>query len=138
MIAGVNGWNYTITQGTNIVGNDSALYGQLTGQFAQLQTLWQTYRVDDVMLEFTPNTFSGSGYNSPIASIVDVGGPSLPYSTILELLTTYSRSRTLRVTDGLKPATRKLDYRNWLIQTCPQPWLITDDGSASGRQLYPD
>lgn len=115
MIAGVNGWNYTITQGANIVGNSEALYGQFSGQFAQLQTLWQTYRVDDAMLEFTPNTFSGSGFCSPIASIVDVGGQSLPNATIVELITTYSRSRTLRVTDGLKPATRKIDYRNWLV-----------------------
>jgi len=60
------------------VGNSSALYGQLTGQFDQLSTLWQTYRLDNVMMEWTPNTFSGTGFSSPTASIMDVGGETLP------------------------------------------------------------
>jgi hypothetical protein len=34
--AGTNGWNYELLQGGAGVGNRSALYGALTGQFAQL------------------------------------------------------------------------------------------------------
>jgi hypothetical protein len=32
--AGTNGWNYLLTQGSVNAGNDTALYGQLSAQFA--------------------------------------------------------------------------------------------------------
>jgi hypothetical protein len=56
------------------------------------------------MLEWTPNTFSGSGFTSPATHIVDVAGETLPVATALEIITQQSRSRTVDVTPGDKAA----------------------------------
>jgi len=61
MVAGTAGWTLTLSQGTALVGNSEGLYGQLSSQFAELATVWQTYRLDGVMLEFTPSNFAGLG-----------------------------------------------------------------------------
>jgi len=64
-----------------VAANESALYGQLSGQFNQLAQVWQTYRLDGVMLEFTPSTFAGLGQISPTSSIVDAAGLVAPVTT---------------------------------------------------------
>ena len=61
MECGTNGWNYELTQGSTTVGNGVGLYGQQTSQFAEVATIWQTFRVEGVMLEFTPSSFAGLG-----------------------------------------------------------------------------
>lgn len=40
LAAGPNGWSWTVLQAGGIVGNQSALYGQLTSQFAELAKVW--------------------------------------------------------------------------------------------------
>jgi len=67
------------------------------------------------MMEWTPNTFSGTGFSSPTTSIVDVGGETLPSSTVVEIIERYSRSRTLRVCRGDVAHVRDVNYRNWLL-----------------------
>jgi hypothetical protein len=67
------------------------------------------------MLEWTPNTFSGSGFTSPATHIVDVAGETLPVATALEIITQQSRSRTVDVTPGDKAAKRSICYKNWLL-----------------------
>jgi len=37
---GPNGWSWELKQGGAIVGNQSALYGQLASQFSQLAAVW--------------------------------------------------------------------------------------------------
>lgn len=61
MEAGTNGWSYILTQGSTFVSNNEGLYGQLSSQFAEVATVWQTYRLEGVMLEFTPSNFAGLG-----------------------------------------------------------------------------
>lgn len=48
--------------------------------------MWQTFRLDDVMLEFTPSGFQGLGYNTGTLSIVDAGGVTAPQTTAIEVL----------------------------------------------------
>jgi hypothetical protein len=126
--AGTNGWNYELLQGGVGVGNRSALYGALTGQFAQLSSLWQTYRLDGIMLEFTPSSFSGLGQAGPMASVVDAAGLTLPQPNAGDLLERFSRSRTLNVSLPEAKTVRSLNYHSWLVQTVPEPWLLTQDG----------
>lgn len=77
-----------------------------------------------------------------MASIVDAAGVALPISgsqPIGEILSRFSRSRTLSVQSPYHACRRVVNYRNWLLQTCPEPWLLTRNGlGADGRQLYPD
>ena len=84
-----------------MVGNQSALFGELTNQFAELSKVWQTYRLDHVIVEFTPSGFQGLGYNAPALSIVDAGGVPSPLSNATEILGQFSRSRTVNVTSPL-------------------------------------
>jgi hypothetical protein len=77
-----------------------------------------------------------------MASIVDAAGlvePITGTGTVGQILTRFSRSRTLEVCHPNSKVVRKVDYRNWLIQTVPEPWLLTQNGlGGDGRQLYPD
>jgi hypothetical protein len=77
-----------------------------------------------------------------MASIVDAAGLPLPVGPVdlaAQVALRFSRSRTLRVADAHAKSVRTVNYHNWLVQTVPEPWLLTQDGSAiDGRQLYPD
>jgi len=120
------------------VGNATGLYGELSDQFLQVAQSWQTFRNDGIMVEFTPSNFAGLGQASPMASIVDVAGEVVPSANVGDIITSYSRSRTLTVTSPYQKCVRKLNYHNWLVQTVPEPWLSTNGGSGvDGRQLYP-
>jgi hypothetical protein len=94
------------------------------------------------MLEFTPSSFAGEGQAAPMASIVDAAGLPLPVGPIdiaEQLAFRFSRSRTLQDDLPYCKAMRQVNYHNWLVQTCPEPWLLTQNGQAiDGRQLYPD
>lgn len=95
--------------------------------------LWQTYRLDSVMLEFTPSNFAGLGQASPMASIVDAAGVIGPVVTGIAANTIgrFSRSRTLNVTGPYAKCVRSVNYRNWLLQTVPEPWLLTQNGTGT-------
>lgn len=59
-------------------------------------------------------------------------------TSIGDVITRFSRSRTLGVTTPYSKCTRKLDYHNWMVQTVAEPYLLTQGGSGiDGRQLYP-
>jgi len=80
------------------------------------------------MLEFTPSNFAGEGQAAPMASIVDAAGLPLPVSpidTALQLAFRFSRSRTLQVALPNQKCMRQVNYHNWLVQTVPEPWLLT-------------
>lgn len=89
------------------------------------------------MLEFTPSNFAGEGQASPMASIVDAAGLVAPITgtgAVGDILTRFSRSRTLQVATPYVKCTRNLDYKNWLVQTVPEPWLLTQNGlGGDGR-----
>lgn len=52
VFAGVNGWGYSLNQGNANIGTQDFLYGDSTGQFSELATLWSTYRLDSLMVEW--------------------------------------------------------------------------------------
>lgn len=93
------------------------------------------------MVEFTPSNFAGLGQASPMASIVDAAGLVAPIQSGIaaNIVGSFSRSRTLNVCSPYHKCVRRVDYRNWLVQTVPEPWLLTQNGTGGdGRQLYPD
>lgn len=77
-----------------------------------------------------------------MASIVDAAGLALPVGSTApaaEILERFSRSRTLQVTPPTSKCVRRVNYRNWLVQTVSEPWLLTQGGTVGdGRQIYPD
>lgn len=57
-----------------------------------------------------------------------------------DLVATFSRLRSLKLQSSLSKKARLLqDYRNWIMQTCPQSYLQTVDPSSSTgeRVFYP-
>jgi hypothetical protein len=80
-----------------------------------------------VSLEFTPANFAGLGQAAPMASIVDAAGVVGPITTNVaaNVIGRFSRSRTLNVAGPYHKCTRSVNYRNWLVQTVPEPWILT-------------
>lgn len=86
---------------------------------------------------------TGFGATSAVLSAVDPAGSVGP---ILEsanlILESFSRLRSVNVTLPYKESSRTLDYSNWLVQTCPQPYNATVDATSTAtppvRVLYPE
>lgn len=49
----------------------------------------------------------------------------------------YSRSKNLLVTEAYKPASRRVDYGNWLVQCVNKPFLRTDIGGRAREEYEP-
>lgn len=98
VFAGLNLWGYVVKQGGNILQTASYPYGELANQFNELATLWSTYRIDNISIEWKPSQ-TGAGYHSPIASCIDPAGAvaSLSVSSYQDLVTTFSRLRSMRL-----------------------------------------
>jgi len=71
-----------------------AEFGESTGQFADLARLWETYRLQDVSLEFIPNN-TGSGGQIATVSAIDPAGDGVPFSNALEPVTLFSKLRSV-------------------------------------------
>lgn len=58
--ASVNRFSWVAYQGGSPIAGEESEYGAIGGQFAELTTLWATYRLNAVRVEFIPNN-TGSG-----------------------------------------------------------------------------
>jgi len=115
--AGVNEWGYVLKQGANIIGSSNYPYGELGQQFPELAALWSTYRVDGLMVDWSPAQ-TGAGFHSPIATCLDPAGSiaSVSSSNFDDLILTFSRLRSFRLHTSLATkAVMRVDYRNWIM-----------------------
>jgi hypothetical protein len=125
VFAGVNGWGYTLTQGNTQVGAGGAEYGATTQQYNELAALWSTYRLDSVLISWEPAQI-GSGVHTPIVSCIDPAGATaqLGVNSYFDAIEAFSRLRSMKTHSSLAKRTQLVqDYRNWIMQTCPQTYL---------------
>lgn len=141
VFAGVNEWGYVLKQGSTIIGSSNYPYGELARQFSELAQLWSTYRIDGLMIDWSPAQ-TGAGFHSPIATCLDPAGSiaSVGAANFDDLILTFSRLRSMKLHSSLsKKAVMNVNYRNWIMQTCPQAFLQTVDPNSSvgDRVFYP-
>jgi len=125
VFAGLNEWGYALKQYGTLIGSSNYPYGELAGQFSELAQLWSTYRLDGISIEWRPSN-TGSGYHSPIATCIDPAGSvaSVNQASYQDLIKTFSRLRSLKMHSAVNKGARiHLNYKGWLIQTCPQAFL---------------
>jgi hypothetical protein len=96
LAASVNRFSWVAYQGGSAIAGVESEYGAIGGQFAELTTLWQTYRLNAVRVEFIPNN-TGSGSQSATLHAVDPAGDYRPLvvqsGDITDSITGYSRLR---------------------------------------------
>jgi hypothetical protein len=142
IFAGLNEWGYVLLQGGNIIGSSNYPYGEIAGQYNELAALWSTYRMDGLSLEWRPAN-TGAGFHSPIATCIDPAGAvaSLGTSSYDDLIKAFSRLRSMKLHNAFNGGARShLNYKGWVMQTCPQAFLQTIDPNSSvgDRTFYPE
>lgn len=132
---GPDGWYYTVTQGntSDPIIQVAEGYGATTGQFDDLASLWSTFVINWTEMTYYPN-MTGQGITGPTISTVDPAGSIGPiFASAGQIIQAYSRLRSVSICKPYDKCTRRLDYRNWLVQTVAEPYLPTvlNDGSGN-------
>ncbi len=81
--------------------------------------------MDGLSIEWRPAN-TGAGFHSPIATCIDPAGSvaSVGSANYEDLIRTFSRLRSLKLHPAVnKGARTHVNYKGWLIQTCPQAFL---------------
>ena len=90
------------------------LYGFLSGQFSELAQLWSTYRLCDVSVTFIPNN-TGAGAQTATVTAIDPAGDELPLALgVSEIVTAFSRLRSMKISPTIQPKKMTVNYSSWL------------------------
>jgi hypothetical protein len=68
---------------------------------------------------------------------IDPAGEELPLAISGEVVTAFSRLRSMKISPTMSPKRVHVNYTSWLTQCCPQPFLQTVEAGTNERVRYP-
>lgn len=132
MNASMNGYEYQVSSASTTPFIFGQYWGEALQQFAPLSLLYETYTVLDVSVSVVPSFPSVSWTATPQIWALQAAESRTNFTHVLSLATQLSAT----LAQPLANTTRRLDYRPYLQQNSPSPYLLTFDQNTGGRQLW--
>lgn len=130
--ASPNGYEYQVVSPSTTPFQFGQLWGDANQQFAPLSLLYETYTVLDVSVQIVPSFPSTAYTATPQLWALQSAESRTNFTHTLDLATQLSAT----LAQPLGSTTRRIDYRPYLQQNAPSPYLLTFDQTTGARQLW--